>query len=88
MVLLGCASAALVAVWILFQLYAPQRRHVAVRPPRSLAQVIVEPAFAASRRPPLPPRARMARGTGAAISSRASRADSTEKISRPQIAVR
>lgn len=78
-VLFGCVAAALVAMWILFQLYAPRRSRVHVKPQRSLVSVIVEPAFA-SRPPPMPPRSRLARGTGGAIAfSNATRAE-TEKV--------
>ncbi len=87
-ILSACGAAVAVAGWIVFQLYAPQRKPLAVKPARSLMSVIVEPAFSASSRPPAPPRTRLARGTGATIQSSKSREDPTDKVSRPQAYVR
>ena len=81
-VLAGCILAVLVAGWIVYQLYAPQRRTLVVKPQRSLiANVIVEPVFSA-RHQPAPPRHRLARGTGVTVSSRTRppRNDRTERV--------
>ena len=59
--LVVCLAAAGGVGWILYFLYAP---NLDPRPaPRSTGRVIVQPMFS-SQPPPIPPRARMARGTG------------------------
>ena len=77
--LVVCLGAAGGVGWIFYGLYAPKvgRRRPADRPAPHL---IVEPMFAA-KKAPSPPRARMARGTGA-VRQKPPRADSTEKIVR------
>ena len=76
--LVVCLGAAGGVGWILYLLYAPKvsRRPVA----RPDAHLIVLPMFAA-KRPPSPPRARMARGTGA-VPNKPARDEATEKIVR------
>ena len=75
--LVVCLGAAGGVGWIFYLLYAPK-----LRPPvRGIAgHVVVEPMFA-DKKPPVPPRTRMARGTGA-VPRKTPRADSTEKIVR------
>ncbi|MGE5186662.1 MAG: hypothetical protein ACM31C_31625 [Acidobacteriota bacterium] len=78
-VLAGCVLAVLAAGWIVYQLYAPQRRSTAARPQRSPMPAIVDAAFS-PRVAPQPPRSRLARGTGANLSKRPARNDRTERV--------
>jgi hypothetical protein len=63
--------------WIFYFLYAPKVRRTAVT--RIPGRMIVEPMFTA-KRPPAPPRVRMARGTGAVSRKVPERNDATEKV--------
>ena len=75
--LVVCLAAAGGVGWILYLLYGPK---VGREPVRSLpGRLIVEPMFAA-RKPPAPPRHRMARGTGAVPRKVPARGDTTEKV--------
>ncbi len=78
-VLAGCVLAVLVAGWIVYQLYAPQRRTVVVKVQRSPMPALADAAFS-PRVPPQPPRNRLARGTGVNLSKRPPRNDRTERV--------